>query len=151
MVVCAVTQIWKRVDANGDGSVSCDELCHELRGDDQLCDALGLGKTKAYNNDCKPTVQRLEEVRAVFMDMDQDGSGEVSWEEFRDYIQMAARKHQTTTPLTQKMAFAPLRDYTEEELCESFAIFGAQPPPHQFTLSTFTAGVCECFTAMIVW
>ena len=49
MVVCAVTQIWKRVDANGDGSVSCDELCQELRGDDQLCDALGLGKTKAYN------------------------------------------------------------------------------------------------------
>ena len=41
----AVTQIWKRVDANGDGSVSCDELCQEIRGDDQLCDALGLGKT----------------------------------------------------------------------------------------------------------
>eukprot|EP01048_Picozoa_sp_COSAG05_P021668 COSAG05_NODE_4065_length_1689_cov_2.274843_1_plen_157_part_00 len=40
-------KIWRRVDANGDGSVSCEELCQELCNDEQLCVALGVKKTIA--------------------------------------------------------------------------------------------------------
>ena len=70
----AIAELFRRIDKNGDGHITRDEIVKTVGTDDDVRKALGL-PTKFGG-----------ELEAIFEDMDEDGSHEVDFAEFANFI-----------------------------------------------------------------
>jgi calmodulin len=85
-------------DKNGDGGVTVNELAHVMR--------------------CIGQEANDQEVRRMFSEVDRDGSGEISFEEFLEIMQM-----QLGSKATASSAASLRGEFTREDWAQAFKIF----------------------------
>lgn len=73
--------LFEKMDIDGNGSVSRDEMMQALRSDETVQRRLGLGKQSGIHG-----TEESDAFEELFQSMDQDGNEEIGWDEFSEYF-----------------------------------------------------------------